>query len=698
LIANGSGFGNPNAPDGVQAAFVQSNGIISQVFSGFIPGSNYTVSFFAAERPGNSQTWNVTINGTAIASYNPGSSATKYANYTATFTATATTETLAFVGTDLAGGDNTIFIDGVQIVEGAFANVPNFGFESPSISGFQYNPSVGSWTFTGASPNGSGLVANGSGFGNPNAPQGVQAAFLQEHGTITQSISGFTPGTAYQITFEAAERPGNAQTWNVTINGTVIASYNPGSSATSYVTYTATFTAAAATETLAFVGTDLAGGDNTIFLDDITIAQPIQPVNPAVTLTTPTNNASFIGPPVISLAASVVTNGNVINSVLFYDNATNLIGQVTNPPFSYGWMNPNTGSYGVFARVAYNGGSVADSSAAEVTVINTNVNFGFETPGIGLGNFQYDPPNASWAFSGASGNGSGLVANGSGFGNPNAPQGAQAAFLQSYGSISQLLYGFTPGTMYTITYSAAQRSGANQHGGESWNVMIDNSVIATANPGGTSYGAYTASFTASAFTHTLSFVGTDLATGDNTVFLDNVSISPPVSQIPPSVVLTSPTNNAVLSSANPVNLAATVLTNGNSIVGVQFYSGPSNLIAQVTAPYTYAWSNANAGASTVFARLVFNGSNTVDSSLVNFTVTNPPPVLASIGFGADGLSLNVQGIGLPNRAYYLNSASNLNPPVVWTTLLTNTSDASGNILYTNLAPTNDQQFFRLSAP
>jgi hypothetical protein len=704
LIANGSGFGNPNAPDGVQAAFVQSNGIISQVFSGFIPGTNYTVTFFAAERPGNSQTWNVTINGTAIASYNPGSSATKYVNYSTNFTATATTETLAFVGTDLPGSDNTIFIDDVQIVQGTFVNVPNFGFETPSVGNYAYNPSGGSWTFSGASGNGSGIIANGSGFSNPNAPQGSQAAFVQGHGTITQAISGFTPGTTYQITFEAAQRPDNGtvniagESWNVTVNGTAIASYNPGESATSYVTYTANFTATAATETLAFVGTDLAGGDNTIFIDNVAIALPIQPVNPIVTLTAPTNNAAIIVPPAVSLMASVVSNGNIISGVQFYNDTTNLIGQVTSPPYTYSWTSPNTGSYSMFARVAYNGGSVADSPASLITVINTNVNFGFETPSIGSGNFQYNPSGASWTFGGASGNGSGLIANGSGFGNPSAPQGVQAAFVQSFGSISQLLYGFTPGTTYTITYSAAQRSGANQHGGESWNVLIDNTVITNNNPGATSYTTYTATFTASAFTHTLSFVGTDLATGDNTVFLDNVRISPPVSQVPPSVMLTSPANNAVFSAANPVNLAAAVLTNGNTIVGVQFYSDSTNLITQVTAPYTYAWSNANAGASTVFARLVFNGSNTVDSSSVNITVTNPPPFTQGIGLSADGQTLSVSGLGLPSRPYYLNTASNLTPPVVWALIDTNISDSFGNIIFTNIAPTNTQQFFLISAP
>jgi hypothetical protein len=150
--------------------------------------------------------------------------------------------------------------------------VPNFGFETPSIGGgYEYNPSGGSWIFSGVSPNGSGIVGNGSLFANPSAPQGVQAAFVQEHGTISQAIPGFNSGTPYMISFYAAQRPANSQSWNVTVNGTVIASFNPGASATSYGSYTATFTATAATETVAFVGTDLAGGDNTVFIDNVQI-------------------------------------------------------------------------------------------------------------------------------------------------------------------------------------------------------------------------------------------------------------------------------------------------------------------------------------------------------------------------------------------------------------------------------------------
>jgi len=608
IVANGSAFGNPNAPEGVQAAFLQSNGVISQVLSGFSPGSTYEIIYVAAERStvnSGGQSWNVMIDNTVIQSNSPG--ATSYVDYTAAFVASAVTHTLSFVGTDLAGGDNTVFLDNVQVTM-VPPVVSNFSFELPSLGAgsYQYNPSGATWTFSGASPTGSGIVANGSGFSNPNAPLGGQAAFVQEHGQFSQTISGLKPGTNYTLAYSAAQRSGanGGESWNVLMGGSVIQSNSPG--ATSYTDYSANFVAMAASETLMFAGTDLAGGDNTVFIDDVSITLPLQPVTPLLTLTAPVNNANLISPPAISLAANVVTNGNIINSVEFFDNTANLIGHVANPPYSYNWTNPSTGSYSVFARVVYNGGSIADSSAVAVNVINTNVNFGFETPAIGSGNFEYDPSGASWTFNGSGPSGSGLVANGSGFSNPNAPQGTQAAFVQSYGSIAQILYGFTAGTTYTVTFSAAQRPGANQHGGQSWNVTINNNVIGSYNPGAsaTSYANYTANFVATSASQTLAFVGTDLATGDNTVFIDNVIMSPSISQI-------------------------------------------------------------------------------------------PPPILGAI---TPGVTLSISGNGFSDYTYFLNASTNLTPPVVWTQVQTNLSDAAGNISFTNIAPTNAQQFFSISAP
>jgi hypothetical protein len=157
--------------------------------------------------------------------------AISYLDYSASFTATASTQTLSFAGTDSSGGDNTVFIDDVNInsAVGESVAVPNYTFESPNVGKtFIYNPTGGAWTFSGSSPNGSGLCGNGSGFNNPNAPHGRQAAFIQKHGTISQTISGLMPGSDYTVTFSAAQRPGNAQTLEVKIDGKVVGSYRPG--------------------------------------------------------------------------------------------------------------------------------------------------------------------------------------------------------------------------------------------------------------------------------------------------------------------------------------------------------------------------------------------------------------------------------------------------------------------------------------
>jgi len=448
---------------------------------------------------------------------------------------TSTKSTNAFYavpGYDLCTGWGTP--NGSGLINAFFASgltVSNFSFETPSVGTYQYKPTGGSWTFSAQSgANGSGVAANKSAFtsANPNAPTGAQVAFLQSTGTIAQSISGFTSGTSYAITFSAAQRGAynnGGQTWNVTIGNTVIGSFGPAAGATNYTDYRVGFKATAANQTLGFVGTDTHGGDNTIFLDNVRIAvAPNPPAAPAgltaiagnaqVALTwTPTaattgyqvGRATSSSGPFVTIgtsAAANFTDSTAVNGVTYY-YVVNALG---------------TGGVGA------NSAPVAATPVA--TVVNVG-NFSFETPAMVA--YEYSPTGAAWTFAAQSGaNGAGIAANGSAFtfANPNAPNGTQVAFLQGTGSISQALSGFVAGSNYLVTFSAAQR-GSYNNGGQTWNVTIGNTVIGSFSPSGsaTNYATYSASFTATAASQTLGFVGTDANGGDNTVFLDDVLIS-----------------------------------------------------------------------------------------------------------------------------------------------------------------------------
>ena len=65
------------------------------------------------------------------------------------------------------------------------SGIQNGSFETPSIASYAYRPSS-SWTFIGNA----GIQHNGSAWGAPNAPDGVQTAFLQ-YGTIRGAMAPF---------------------------------------------------------------------------------------------------------------------------------------------------------------------------------------------------------------------------------------------------------------------------------------------------------------------------------------------------------------------------------------------------------------------------------------------------------------------------------------------------------------------------
>jgi hypothetical protein len=447
------------------------------------------------------------------------------------------------------------------------------GFETPNVGtgtfgAFQYDPAASPWTFAGNA----GVAGNGSGFtgSNPNAPQGTQVGFLQTFGSTSQAVT-LAAGT-YGISFFAAQRNGNvsSQTFQVLVDGNVVDSFTPAG--ISYNAYTTRkFVEAAGPHTISFAGTDPDGQDNTAFLDQVRIYQPIanfgfeQPnvgngfqIDPTGTPITYTGtagvagNGSALGNPTapegtqvgfLQGTGSMSTTGSLpvgTYSISLFaaqagSNATrqtiqvlvdgNVVGTITPAGTAYAADNTNpfpiTAGAHTFAIVGTNLADQTSMAFLDLARVNQFVaGYGFEQPNVGSG-VQYDPTGGPAAISytgtaGVAGNGSAFTA-----GNPDAPEGTQVGFLQGTGSISGS--GNLAAGTYIVTLTAAQR--AANASSQTFQVLVDGNVVGTFTPTGTDYTAFTTiDFTVAAGPHTISFVGLNPHGGDNTVLLDQLEL------------------------------------------------------------------------------------------------------------------------------------------------------------------------------
>jgi hypothetical protein len=168
----------------------------------------------------------------------------------------------------------------VQIIPVAASSVAptNGSFESPVLSpgSFQYAPPTPGWAFDPAHAGRgvAGIVSNGSAYGNPNAPNGVQAAFLQQAG-MTQSAGQTNASASIQycsLTMWFAPRGSQTQTLAITIDGNPVGQITPtGSSYTAWTSagYILQPGAKGAIQIMGGKTGTVLSDDNTAFVDNI---------------------------------------------------------------------------------------------------------------------------------------------------------------------------------------------------------------------------------------------------------------------------------------------------------------------------------------------------------------------------------------------------------------------------------------------
>ena len=187
----------------------------------------------------------------------------------------------------------------VSIIVNA-TNLANSSFETPVVgsSQYKYNPTGGTWVFTGTS----GIQSNGSAFGVANAPDGTQTALLQGHsgstlGSISQSVK-FTSTGSYVVSFMGCRRNNSKPIYNnpqpikVSIDGVQIGSFMTPPSNTWTLMTTSSFTiSTTGSHTITLSATD-SSTDKTSFVDLVTITQVPPPVITNGSFETPSMGAA----------------------------------------------------------------------------------------------------------------------------------------------------------------------------------------------------------------------------------------------------------------------------------------------------------------------------------------------------------------------------------------------------------------------
>jgi len=207
----------------------------------------------------------------------------------------------------------------------------------------------------------------------------------------------------------------------VTVNGTVVGNYSPSASSTAYTTYTATFKATAATETLAFAGTDSAGGDNTVFLDDVqlialspqltTNTLPVTATDVAGSQVTFTAGFSSTSPPVYQWQmikggvtnnlggatnlSLTLTNLQLTNTATYQLLASSIYGTNVSTPASLTVSAPPTAVNNVITALANQTGTGSGSFTPTWTVTTNGSLIANQAPGSASGNFSLEVPGRS---------------------------------------------------------------------------------------------------------------------------------------------------------------------------------------------------------------------------------------------------------------------------------------------------------------
>jgi len=308
---------NGAIPDRQQVAFIQGSGSLAQPIFGLTAGAHYWLQFHYNARNccGGTIDLQVRFGGAEIALVSGVTpvGAGEYHFQNVNFVPTNSTGLLEFVTT--ASGDASLLLDAVNIVSRPPTDIvvknPSFeGTGIPSGVGYIQPNSFAGWTASGG-----GYGPNLDGVGpftdNGDAPDQDTVGFLQNALSLSQTLSGFTVGDTYTLSYAVNARnccsPPPTH-YAVSLGGVELVNEDvaPVGGANAYGTRSILFTVGSSDGELLFTHMPPAAGDYTLLLDDIRICpgdcRPSPPVaigftsepSPTVRLSWPNSYTGYV--------------------------------------------------------------------------------------------------------------------------------------------------------------------------------------------------------------------------------------------------------------------------------------------------------------------------------------------------------------------------------------------------------------------
>lgn len=146
----------------------------------------------------------------------------------------------------------------------------------------------------------------------------------------------------------------------------------------------------------------------------------------------------------------------------------------------------------------------------------------------------------------------------------------------------------------------------------------------------------------------------------------------------PSLSLTAPAANAVLSGTVPLTVSS---SSGNAITKLEYFSGANKLGESTVAPYTFNWDTtiASSGPHSLTAKITDAANNTATSSAIGVSV-NQMPVITTLSSSLDPLP----GVAHTTQLTCNATDAESTPTLSWSTVggdFGGFSSTTGNTVY-----------------